>query len=59
VAIMKFIKKNEQQLRFNHGDEVVDAMKEGIKATIKSGQTKTISIDNIDKELERLAKKNK
>jgi hypothetical protein len=54
---INMIYKNEQQLRFNHGDEVIDALKDAIKTSIKSGKCKTISIDDIDKEVKKLSKK--
>lgn len=53
------IKKNEQQLKYLYGDEVVDALKEGIKDAIKNKKCTVISVDNMDKEIDKLIKKNK
>lgn len=54
------IRKNEIQLRFLYGEAVVNALKDGIKDSIKNGKAKIITIndwDKFDEELEAKLKR--
>ena len=42
------IKKNQTQINYLYGEEVVDTLKKGIADAIKSGNYVTIDVDSID-----------
>lgn len=57
---MGLIKKNELQMRFLHGNEATNALREAVKETIKKGNYETISFDTLeelDAKIEKLIEK--
>lgn len=51
------IRKNETQLKYLYGEEVVNILKECIKAEIKSGNCVTINVNSIDEVTDRHVEK--
>ena len=55
------IKKNETQLNYLYGEEVVNTIKESIKTAIHNGQVKEVPLSVLedDNKLDSFLKKNK